>query len=154
MARPLNLLFFVALLGGVLLMKSQMKPRGIRNNNPGNLENNGIDWVGLSVVQDDNRFYQFTKPEYGIRALARVLKTYESKYGLNTVEGIINRWAPPHENNTTSYQEHVASVLGVTVNEHFQVSDNLVPLAEAIIIHENGSNPYSIELVAEGVALA
>jgi len=142
---------------GVVVMLVSLrskKPRGIRNNNPGNLENNGIDWVGLSVVQDDSRFYQFAKPEYGIRALARVLKTYESKYGLNTVEGIINRWAPPHENNTASYQEHIARVLGVSVDEHFEVTANLVPLAEAIIIHENGSNPYSIELIAEGVALA
>ena len=129
-------------------------PRGIRNNNPGNLENNGINWVGLSSSQTDSRFYQFTDAKYGIRALARVLKTYERKYGLNTVEGIINRWAPAHENNTDSYIEHVSSVLGVRRDQPFDVSQNLVPLTEAIILHENGSNPYSMDKIVEGVMLA
>jgi len=139
---------------GVIVMKTQIKPRGIRNNNPGNLENNGIDWKGLSLVQGDKRFYQFAKPEYGIRALARVLKTYERKYGINTVKGIIDRWAPPHENNTESYIKHVAQVLGVRPNEPFAVTENLVPLTEAIILHENGSNPYSMETIVDGVMLA
>lgn len=129
-------------------------PRGIRNNNPGNLENNGIQWKGLSSTQTDSRFYQFTDPRYGIRALARVLKTYERQYGLNTVEGIINRWAPPHENNTDSYIDHVASVLGVKRNQSFDVSQNLVQLAEAIIIHENGVNPYPMDTIIDGVMMA
>ena len=140
-------------LAGVIIMVMK-KPRGIRNNNAGNLENNGIDWVGLSPSQTDNRFYQFTDAKYGIRALARVLKTYESRYGINTVAGIINRWAPPHENDTLSYQKHVAQVLGVAIDQPFDVSNNLVTLTEAIIIHENGSNPYSMDLIVEGVSLA
>lgn len=141
---------------GVIMLASTKlnKPRGIRNHNAGNLENNGIGWVGLSPVQTDSRFYQFVSPVYGIRAIAKVLKTYERDYGLNTVEGIINRWAPPHENNTQSYQEHVASVLGVSVDQQFNVAANLLPLVESIIIHENGYNPYSLETIIEGIELA
>ncbi|MFV1873479.1 MAG: structural protein [Oleiphilus sp.] len=138
----------------MMLSSKVSAPRGIRNNNPGNLENNGINWVGLSSSQADSRFYQFTEPKYGIRALARVLKTYESKYGLNTVEGIINRWAPDFENNTDAYIQHVSSVLGVKRSQPFDVSKNLVQLVEAIIIHENGSNPYSMDKIVEGVMLA
>lgn len=138
----------------MMLSSKVSAPRGIRNNNPGNLENNGINWVGLSSSQTDSRFYQFTEPKYGIRALARVLKTYERQYGLNTVEGIINRWAPPHENNTDSYIDHVASVLGVKRNQPFDVSQNLVQLAEAIIIHENGVNPYPMDTIIDGVMMA
>tara|TARA_R110001599_G_scaffold287356_2_gene489915 strand:+ start:9600 stop:10061 length:462 start_codon:yes stop_codon:yes gene_type:complete len=151
-----NSFFFALAIGAGLLMYSKKLnlPRGIRNNNPGNLENNGIDWVGLSSTQTDSRFYQFSDPKYGIRALARTLKTYESSYGINTVEGIINRWAPPHENNTNSYIDHVASVLGVRRDQSFVVSLNLVPLVESIILHENGSNPYSMDQIVEGVLLA
>ena len=145
----------MAIGAGLLMFSPKINaPRGIRNNNPGNLENNGIDWVGLSASQTDSRFYQFTEPKYGIRALARVLKTYESKYGLNTVRGIINRWAPDHENNTEAYVNHVASVLKVDPDQSIPVSAYLVPLTEAIILHENGMNPYSFDEIVEGVSLA
>lgn len=129
-------------------------PRGIRNNNPGNLENNGIAWQGLSAAQTDSRFYQFDSAEYGIRALARTLKTYNSKYGLNTVEQIINRWAPPHENNTVSYVDHVAKLLGVLPNEPININDHLVTLTRAIIEHENGLVPYDQETIKSGVMMA
>lgn len=139
---------------GGLLMLDMSKPRGIRNNNPGNLEKNGIDWQGLSSTQTDPRFYQFQSPIFGIRALARVLKTYQSRHGINTVRGVIERWAPPFENNTDSYVSHVASVLGVLPDEPINVEAYLMPLAEAIIVHENGQNPYSMELIEKGVSLA
>lgn len=136
------------------MVQTKLKPRGIRNNNPGNLENNGIDWVGLSSAQNDPRFYQFSEPKYGIRALARTLKTYYEKYGINTIEGIVHRWAPAHENNTQSYISHVSQVLNVEPDQPFQVTAYLVPLAEAIIIHENGYNPYSMAEIEQGVSLA
>jgi hypothetical protein len=129
-------------------------PRGIRNNNAGNLEKNGIQWQGLADQQTDSRFYQFKTPVYGIRALARVLKTYADGHGINTVRGVIERWAPSHENNTDSYVNHVASVLGVNPDETINLHHYLMPLTEAIIIHENGYNPYSLELISEGVQLA
>lgn len=151
MSRSLLVLLGLSLF---MLSTSSKTPRGIRNNNPGNLEKNGIDWQGLSLVQDDSRFYQFATPVWGIRALARVLKTYESKYGLNTITDIINRWAPPHENNTESYINHVAQLLGVGPHEPFEVADKLVLLTEAIILHENGENPYSMDTIVEGVSLA
>jgi hypothetical protein len=144
----------LAALGAVLLMTAIKQPRGIRNNNPANLENNGIPWQGLAPVQSDSRFYQFQTPEYGIRAAARVLKTYQNKYGINTVRGVIERWAPPHENNTDSYVNHVASVLGVGPDDSINIAAYLVPLTEAIIVHENGQNPYSMAQIVGGVALA
>ena len=47
-------------------------PRGIRNNNPGNIKKNGVDWDGLSEEQTDNTFFQFDDPVYGIRALTKI----------------------------------------------------------------------------------
>ncbi|WP_430414465.1 structural protein [Marinobacter adhaerens] len=130
-------------------------PRGIRNNNPGNLENNGIAWQGLSDRQTDSRFYQFENPVWGIRALARTLKTYRDRYGLETAREIISRWAPPFENNTDSYARAVAGALGVDPDTHITDSqENRLRLVKAIIRHENGAQPYPDDLIAEGIERA
>lgn len=57
-------------------------PRGIRNNNPGNLEW-GDPWQGLDPdgQAQDKRFVVFKDPAMGIRAIARTLITYQDKYG-------------------------------------------------------------------------
>jgi len=129
-------------------------PRGIRNNNPGNIEYNGTSWRGLAEPPHDGRYCIFTDAVYGIRAMARILKTYYQKHGLNTVSGIINRWAPPVENNTSAYIEHVARVVGVSEHEPFNVLDKLPELIEVIIQHENGVQPYTLHTIIEGVELA
>lgn len=129
-------------------------PRGIRNNNPLNIERTATQWIGMAPYQADQRFITFDSPAYGIRAAARILKTYETKHGLNTVAGIINRWAPPIENDSGAYIEHVAKYLGVAPNEQIDVSARLPELIAVMTVHENGINPYSPELIAQGVALA
>lgn len=133
-----------------------MTSRGIRNNNPGNIEHNGTPWQGLSDPASDGRFCKFIDPKWGIRAIARILITYQDKHQIKTVRGIIERWAPPHENNTTAYVDHVASKCGVGVDDHVSVHDfrYAKPLVEAIILHENGSQPYSMMEINEGLRLA
>ena len=54
-------------------------PRGIRNNNPGNIRRNGDPWQGLAKEQNDREFFTFKSAVYGIRALARLLITYQDK---------------------------------------------------------------------------
>lgn len=68
-------------------------PRGIRNNNPGNIRW-GSDWKGLKKdgKQQDPSFCIFKTPEYGIRALAKLLRNYKQLYGLNTPRKIISRY--------------------------------------------------------------
>ena len=100
--------------------------RGIRNNNPGNIRH-GIDWDGLDEDQSkDEEFSQFSTPEYGIRAMFKILKTYDNKYNLNTIEGIINRWAPPIENDTESYIDFVSSKVGKDRSEVLDQEDSFV----------------------------
>lgn len=127
--------------------------RGLRNNNPLNIEKNNIAWDGLTDGPDE-RFATFESPEYGIRAGAKILLNYEKLYGLNTVNGIINRFAPPYENNTNAYAEHVAKELGVGVDEPINVKDNLFTMVSTMIKHENGVNPYSDAQIANGIAMA
>ena len=77
-----------------------MPTRGLRNNNPGNIDKGRDEWEGQELPGDDPRFCTFTSMAYGCRALIRTLMTYRMKHGLSTVREIINRWAPPVENNT------------------------------------------------------
>ncbi|WP_459782394.1 structural protein [Photobacterium sp. R1] len=138
------------MLAGVAVYKNH-QPRGIRNNNPGNIEDNGTQWRGR--VGDDGRFVIFDTPENGIRALARTLKTYRNKYGLMTVRGIINRWAPPVENDTASYVNHVSNSLGVTPDTALSESQAMA-IVPVIIRHENGQQPYSVEVLNAGISAA
>ncbi|MBJ2116172.1 MULTISPECIES: structural protein [Proteus] len=118
--------------------------RGERNNNPGNIRH-GSKWQGLSAQQIDKDFCQFVSPEYGIRAIYKLLQTYQKKYELNTVESIIDRYAPPNENNTVSYINRAAKDIGVSVNEPINVSSKpvAIALATAIVGVELGYQPYS-----------
>jgi len=139
-----------ALFLGVLIMiksSTNQKPRGIRNNNPLNIRENGTDWVGK--VGDDGEFVKFALASLGIRAAAKVLKTYRDKYGLVTVKGIINRWAPTNENDTQSYIKSVAS--RINVNRHDVLTDSdYEKLIAAMIYHENGQQPYSVDVIQDG----
>ncbi|HBR0192833.1 TPA: hypothetical protein ACPT22_005192 [Klebsiella pneumoniae] len=130
-------------------------PRGIRNNNPGNLEASSSNpWVGQTG--SDGRFAKFETPEHGIRALGRNLISYQ-RQGIDTVGEIINRWAPPSDNNdTAAYIKAVCAQLGVTANQPLDASnpDTLQAICAAIIKHENGSQPYSQDQLSTGVSAA
>jgi hypothetical protein len=136
--------------------------RGIRNHNPGNIDHNPANrWQGLADPPIEQgvakpRFARFVAPEWGIRAIARLLITYQDRHGLNTVRGLIDRWAPPVENNTVAYQNAVARKLGVGVTDAINVHDYPVmrELVLAIIRHENGVQPYSAAVIDQGLLLA
>ncbi|HEB8582094.1 hypothetical protein [Klebsiella pneumoniae] len=130
-------------------------PRGVRNNNPGNLEASSSNpWIGQTG--SDGRFAKFETPEHGIRALGRNLISYQ-RQGIDTVGEIINRWAPPSDNNdTVAYIKAVCAQLGVTANQPLDASnpDTLQALCAAIIKHENGTQPYSPDQLSTGVSAA
>lgn len=119
-------------------------PRGIRNNNPGNIEH-GAKWQGLvfDMERRDERFAEFKDPTWGIRALATVLITYQDKHRINTIAGIINRWAPTNENDTNAYIAQIARLTGFSSTERLDLHryEALRPIVEAIIRHENGKGP-------------
>lgn len=130
-------------------------PRGIRNNNPGNIRKSADAWQGLADVQPDSAFFTFKDPVYGIRALAKILRNYRDRYGLTTITGIISRWAPPNENNTQAYAQAVASAVGVSPSEPLAFdAGQLRALVAAIIHHENGQQPYDMELIDDGISRA
>lgn len=137
--------------------------RGFRNNNPTNIKDFGIPWQGIMPLEDRNAdqaaeqtFEVFRAPWWGIRAAAVLLRNYYQKYGLDTVRKIINRWAPPADDNPTSiYVKYVAAQMRVDPDQvidllHFETMRSLV---HSIVKFENGENIYSWEYEA-GLILA
>lgn len=131
--------------------------RGIRNNNPGNIRW-GDHWRGLvpQLQQTDKAFCQFVSPEYGIRAMMMILKRYQKQHGLNTIAGIIHRWAPPEENDTQAYINSVVTVTGIPAHEQIDVTDSatMLKLVQSIIAHENGYQPYDASVLQRAETLA
>src|SRR5215217_183383 len=86
-------------------MVARVRPaRGIRNNNPCNIEHNPANkWLGLANPPSDGRFCRFVSADYGVRAAAMLLMCYQDKYNANNVTQIISRWAPAQENNVSAY---------------------------------------------------
>ena len=116
-------------------------PRGIRNNNPGNVERGSDRWLGMSADQSaDGRFLVFDTPDAGIRCLMRLLINYQERHGIRTLREAINRWAPPGENNSTAYVQHVSRLTGFDPDEPLDFLDREinVALTRAIVRHENG----------------
>lgn len=130
-------------------------PRGIRNANPGNIRHSRTLWQGEAAQQPDTDFVTFAAPEFGIRAMAKILRTYQTN-GLNTVRKIISRWAPPNENDTPAYVASVAQAVGVNADTPIDLSNDqlMAAIIKAIIRHENGQQPYGDAVVMKGVGLA
>ena len=124
--------------------------RGERNNNPGNIRISSIDWDGEIKPSSDPDFCQFESPEKGIRAAAKLFLTYFREYKLTTIQGLINRWAPPEENNTSSYVAQVSLVVGAQSGAPIDLTNltTLTNLIVGVIWHENGSQPYPRALVS------
>lgn len=138
--------------------------RGIRNNNPGNIERNAANkWQGrmprerMTLAQrGETRFEVFASPAWGIRAMCVLLINYFDRHDCNTVAKIIGRWAPPAENDTGAYVAAVAKAVGVAATDFINLHEyrRLRPLVEGIIAHENGVQPYSSDVIEEGLRLA
>ncbi|MDF7630486.1 structural protein [Erwiniaceae bacterium L1_55_4] len=131
--------------------------RGIRNDNPGNIRW-GDQWRGLvpESQRTDKDFCQFVSPEYGIRAMMIILTHYQTQHALNTISGIIHRWAPPEENKTQAYIDGVSTVTGIPAHQHIDVRDGttMLKLIRAIIVHENGYQPYDSAVFIRAEELA
>ena len=145
----------LALLYGGAKMANDV-PRGIRNHNPGNIRRTGTRWQGMASDQSaDPEYIVFQSPFWGLRAMARILKTYRERYGLRTVRGIVTRWAPPNENDTESYVNSVAQALGVGPDDDLPGdTDTTARLVAAIVRHENGVQPYSPAMIRNAVEAA
>lgn len=125
-------------------------PRGIRNNNPGNLVYTSETWLGKVPLSQNKdwtgsptnvvrKFEQFTSITYGIRAKMRDIITDVNRKGLSSITSLINEFAPPFENNTALYISVVANALGVSPLATISLTkQTLIALCKAIAKMENG----------------
>ena len=137
-------------------MTKRTLPRGIRNHNPGNIRRSQDPWQGLADHQPDKEFFTFKSAVYGIRALGRLLITYQDRYGLQTIGEIITRFAPQQENNTDAYIQSVVIHSGYPSDQKLDMHkfNHLKPLVEAIILQENGQQPYTEAEITKALMLA
>lgn len=136
-----------------------IETRGVRNRNPGN-----IDYIPANQWQGqlkpdpaiEKRFARFDTAENGIRALGKVLLTYQRKHGLKTVEAIIGRWAPTNENDTGAYVRSVQANTRTRPGAEVDLTQSAVMtgFVKAIIHHENAGYAYPDAVLAEGVRRA
>lgn len=115
--------------------------RGIRNNNPGNIEAHG--------GPNDGRFAVYQSPETGLKAMGSLLTRYQTKYNRNTINEIIHRWAPPKENDTAAYVARVSKIAGIGADDPVDLKDTgvLAKIMQGMITVENGHNPYPEQLI-------
>lgn len=123
-------------------------PRGIRNNNPLNL----TYLPGQGATGSDGRFGVFATMEQGITAEVRQLELYSSKYGLDTIGGLVGRWAPTGENNTSAYAASVAAAMHLDQNARLNMSDpaTMSALVQAMSRVETGRR-LDPDVVTRGV---
>jgi len=122
------------------LMSSQADA-SIFNNNPGNIRTSPTNWNG-EVTKPGEEFERFSDMHMGVRASARILITYSKKYGIDTINKIIHRYAPPEDNNpnNANYAKHVSNGSGFDVDEKIDLTDPqvLMKLMRPIFEFENG----------------
>ena len=88
-------------------------PKGIRLCNPLNIERSSATWQGLVEQSRESRFCEFHTLEYGWRAaIINIAVTYRNR-GWDTIEKIINHWAPAPENDPKAYIGFVSSFSGI-----------------------------------------
>jgi len=101
--------------------------RGVRNNNWLNVKENlkkekENPWQGK--VGSDTVYLQFDTPESGVRAADKVLQSYKRENNIETIEGVISKWAPELDDNPTDqYTDFVASALEQDENAKIDLSD-------------------------------
>lgn len=124
--------------------------RGLRNCNPGNLRRSEDRWKGLRPLQTDKDFFQFVDMAHGYRAMMITLRNYVRLHGCRTLSDIVNRYAPPSENDTSAYLAHVCNLMRVPATHVPDLEDKttLCILVRAMSRMENGVDAEPAEVEA------
>lgn len=129
-------------------------PRGIRNNNPGNL--NYVGQAGATMEDGEGgRFAVFESMQHGIAALYKQLQLY-FKRGINTLSSIVKTYAPASDNNNVdAYISALTKATGKGANEVLDSGDTatIARLMKGIVDHENGKGYISSSDIMGGIQL-
>ena len=114
--------------------------------NPGNVRHYANDtWLGeITDGRAPGQFARFDTPQHGLRAASRVVLNIANRLGDNpTLDGIIGRYSPPNENNTTRHASTVSSLSGIARDATIDTGDTgqMVDLMRGIVGAENPRMP-------------
>lgn len=130
-------------------MRRNELPRGLRNNNPGNIRRNSDVFQGEINPSRDKEFKQFKNMAYGYRAMYKILSNYYNKYRLNTIRKMISRWAPENENNTAAYVSLVSSYSGIGPDDLISFDrEQMIRIVAGMSCVENGIEAVMSDVIA------
>lgn len=127
-----------------------MTPRGLRNNNPCNIRICKTIYEGEIIPSKDKAFKQFRTMAYGYRAAFVLLHYYYYKLKLKTIRKMLNRWAPPTENNTDAYIQNVSTDTDYYPDREIDITDGdlMVRIVAAMSKVENGQAAVLADVIA------
>jgi hypothetical protein len=130
-------------------MAEKKLPRGLRNNNPGNIRKNSDVFQG-EKTSSDKEFKQFKSMAYGYRAIFKILSNYYRNYKLDTIRKMIGRWAPENENNTDAYIKAVSDYAGIPADDPININDReqMIRIVAGMSRVENGREADMSDVIA------
>ena len=134
-------------------------PLGIRDNNPWNLQQAHIQWLGLTPNQAPTGELVFDNIVDGIRAGVKLCYTYQAE-GKNTPLSFVTSFSPASAGNPTAqYVANVCQWTGFSFDQALDFHDTatLTAWARAIWRQEQGqefADAITADEVSQGIALA
>ncbi len=130
-------------------MRNNNLPRGLRNNNPGNIRRNSDVFQG-EKTSSDREFKQFESMAYGYRAIFKILSNYYRSYKLDTIRKMIGRWAPENENDTDAYVKAVSDYAGISADDPININDReqMIRIVAGMSKVENGREADMSDVIA------
>lgn len=138
--------------------------RGLRNNNPGNINFAGQAGAALEPMmplwggEDKRRFAKFPTMAAGFKALSDQLTRYytgkTTGQRLDTLRKVLYTYAPPSDsNNTKAYVDNLAKSLGMGADAPLDLNNPELraKMINAITTIENGKNPYSLDYIRQSI---
>jgi len=122
---------------GELFKQGPHAPRGIRNNNPGNIRYGDFAYKNGATGRDSGGFAIFPSMEAGVAAQRALLQNYLLQ-GNDTIRKVVSKYAPSSENDTSGYIAEVSRKLGVGADQKLS-SANIDALSSAIFAREVGA---------------
>ena len=131
-------------------MKKKELPRGLRNNNPGNIRINSDLFQGEIRPSKDKSFKQFETMAYGYRAMFKTLSNYYKNYKLDTIRKMVSRWAPPKENRTDRYIKAVSDYAGIPADDPININNRelMIRIVAGMRKVENGKEADMSDVIA------
>ncbi|WP_394648157.1 hypothetical protein [uncultured Sphingomonas sp.] len=128
--------------------------RGVRNNNPGNLEASSFAQSQPGYVGSDGRFAIFDTPANGVGAQQALLDRAYFGKGINTIAGIVAKYAPAADgNDVQSYAAYLSKRTGIPVDKPITTKTGQQLVASAMRSFESrysDAEDATVRVVAQG----